>query len=204
VTEGRHTRPPLGAFDPWENAVPKLLVTALARAALVPAGRAHAATEPVGATCDYDSVTGPAQEGIANGQIQGGPLALPGGPGTLTCSIHVGNDTHAGAAATTVSGHGDAVVLFAYQVVFDSPAGVPVHLCAEYVPDDGSGPLYQATGGGWSTDPDVACPPAVTAGPDPVELLDATVCPVLLAVDARLGTPLAVLWEDCEPYRPIV
>jgi hypothetical protein len=40
---------------------------------------------------------------------------------------------------------------------------------------------------------------------DPVfDMLNASVCPILLAVDARLGTDLAGVWEDCEPFSPII
>jgi hypothetical protein len=36
------------------------------------------------------------------------------------------------------------------------------------------------------------------------DLLNATVCPILLAIDVRVGTDLADIWGDCEPFSPII
>ncbi len=87
-----------------------------------------------------------------------------------------------------------------------------MYLCAEFTDDaDGVTYYFDDTNSAWSTSSTVDCGLAVSAStPDPsptdpvFDLLNATVCPVLLAVDSRAGTPLAATWEDCEPYSPII
>lgn len=47
-------------------------------------------------------------------------------------------------------------------------------------------------------------PAAAAYPPDclPSSCTSAWVCPLLLAIDARLGTILADIWQDCDGFRP--
>ena len=186
--------------------------------AIVPA---HAAVDDAGPglICQFFSSTDPtAEAGTQTGELSGGPLVLTDsttnlpGSGTLTCRIQVTTPNHTG-SGPSVSGHGTGVVTAGPSEISYVAADTDnVYLCGEFT-DDSTGTTYywDDTNSVWSTSNTVDCGLAVSAGgsDDPVlgpvfDLLNATVCPVLLAVDTRLGTDLAGIWQDCEPYAPII
>jgi hypothetical protein len=198
----------------------RLVTAALAAVAFAPVGNAWSTvSEPgPGEPCAFVSVTDEdSADDTQTAEVDGGPLALVGddglpGSGTLVCTIRVDSNSHSGPVAAAASAHGIGVVVLAPTFVqFTATATQALYLCASYVDDDGGSLYWVHTGGDfdggyWSADPDAECYGAIEP-PSPlpvVELLDATVCPVLLAVDARLDTELAVLWQGCEPYSPII
>jgi hypothetical protein len=62
---------------------------------------ADPAGPPVGRTCSIVSVGDPSTGQQHLGRMDGGPLAAPGHPISIRCSVHVGNVVHSGAAADT-------------------------------------------------------------------------------------------------------
>jgi hypothetical protein len=183
-------------------------------------------TEPgPGFLCGFASVTDPNTEGGTTqvGEIDGGPIVVTdeGLPveGYLLCSIQVGESTHAGTDAAGATTEGFGVVTLAPSVIsYESPAGVPVYLCTEIWVQTGRGHVGwfwndsndPTVEGSWSLDPNASCGLAIEAGGDDgdpaFELLNASVCPILLSADSLTGNTLrlAETWEDCEPYSPII
>jgi hypothetical protein len=165
---------------------------------------AHA-TDPQGRKCTFTSNTdNTAEEDTQIGYIQGGPLELPDGGGTLNCNLLVnGAPTTANATGHSV-GAGPVNVVEAHEAPISyhaTPTDV-VSLCTSITYDAG-GTIY------WHPDPLV--PGLGTWNGDSTDCglatsvdLNPQVCPVLLAIDARAGTPLAETWQDCGPYDPIV
>jgi hypothetical protein len=209
--------------------VKKLAFAALALGTAVSfatSGVASATTSDPGPgfLCGFSSVTDPNTEGGTTqvGEVDGGPLVLiddagAPGSGTLACTIQVGESTHVGTDQAGASAHGTGVVVLAPSLIsYESPTGVSVYLCTSYIDDDGVTVLYwndsndPTIQGSWSTDPNAACGLAIEAGGDdgdPVfDLLNATVCPILLTLDNLTGNALhlAETWEDCEPFSPII
>jgi hypothetical protein len=193
----------------------KLVLGAVVATALVGfAAPSHAdpLTDPQGQKCAMNSSTDVTREaGWQLGVVRGGPLAGPSGAsGTLKCSIHVNNDTHSGAASVTLTGStGPVSVIQPTEVNYQATAADDVSVCAEWVPavapPVGTGILYWVSGntttgdlGHWSTDPNASCGVALSIEPNDPE------CSIWLAIDQRAGTNIAEIWQDCEPYSPII
>jgi hypothetical protein len=183
---------------------------------------AHAAVDDAGpgVICEFFSTTDPtAQPGTQTGELSGGPLVLQDsttllpGSGTLTCRIQVTVSNHTG-TGPAVSGHGNGVVnTGASEISYTAADTDNVYLCGEFTDDsDGTTYYWDDTHSVWvANNPLVDCGLAISAGgsDDPVlgpvfDTLNATVCPVLLAIDSRLNTPLAQTWGDCENSVPII
>lgn len=88
-------------------------------------------------------------------------------------------------------------------VSYEATAADSVALCAIFQPDFGvpewwdPGPLGGL--GAWRTTPvDPSRCRSLQIEPNDPE------CPVSKAVDARLATPLADIWQDCQPYPPLI
>lgn len=174
------------------------LLAALALVAVAVPARAAGPVDPAapqGAKCRFDSntdVTTNTQTQV--GYATGGPLVVAGvGPVTVTCTIFVN-----GVAATSVSGNPVAVGTITYQ----SNVTDIVDLCTSvtygghtywYAPS--SDPLRAGT---WSEQFRDSSSCGVS-----LMLPDIEECPVLLTIDKYAGTPLAAIWQDCEPYSPL-
>jgi hypothetical protein len=156
---------------------------------------------PAGQKCRFNSTTDVTREaGWQTGDIQAGPL-VTGEGGTLKCSIHVNNNTHAGAALVTETAGavGGVAVMEPRTLNYQATAADDVSLCTEW--DGPGGPLYWRGGnaaaadlGAWSADANVACGVATTLEPNDPE------CSIWKAIDRRAGTNIAETWQDCEPY----
>jgi hypothetical protein len=160
---------------------------------------------PVGRKCAFNSTTDVLSEaGRQTGDINGGPL-VTGEAGTLHCDIHVGNNIHSGAVAAGGTAEADAiagvVALVTPKVVnYAATAADDVSLCTTWV--GASGTLYwivdsQVLPGHWSPTPG-SCGVALSIEPNDPE------CSIWLAIDQRAGTNIAEIWQDCEPYSPII
>jgi hypothetical protein len=212
----------------------RIIIAGLAAAALtVPSTVAQATTSDPGPgrLCGFASITDPNTEGggVQTGVVDGGPLVLVDdtgapGSGTLVCTIQVGESTHVGTDQAGASAHGTGVVVLPpAQISYESPTGVSVYLCTEFIDDDPAPgdtdpTLYWNSSndptveGSWSEDPNAACSLAIEAGgddSDPVfDLLNATFCPIWLTIDqvtVPLGLPsIAEIWEDCEDSEPLI
>jgi hypothetical protein len=199
-----------------------LAAALLAPAALATVPATAAEKRPFPAGCGFMALTDPtaADPDTQLAEIDGGPMLL-GGPtglpfsGTLVCTIQVGGGLPGDPDTASASAHGTGVVVVPPTVVrYDAPIASYVYFCTEFVGDDGSHFYLVDTNDPnrpdyWSTDPATPCEDLVETGgndvpPEVWELLNALACPVLLAIDARLGTELAVFWQDCEPYSPII
>jgi len=212
--------------------VKKFLLAALLVATVVPAAPGAHATEypplcgvgvppnipptgprlPCGQTCTFNSSTDVTKEaGWQVGVMRGGPL-VTGEAGTLHCSIHVNNDLHSGAelASADYGTVGDLVVVGALNdgdlLHYQATAADDVSLCSKWTPTDTTHEtLYWVSGntltlslGHWSTNPNASCGVATSIEPNDPE------CSIWLAIDQRLGTNIAEIWQDCEPYSPII
>lgn len=129
------------------------IVTAAASAGLP----AHAAGgPPVGSICDY-AANGPTAENGWTGFMDGGPLVAPGSAISIRCSIHVGNNTHSGAAvpsATATAEGTDVVVLPPTPITYFADDNDLVAMCTEATVD---GTTWYASGGRWTTDSATPC-----------------------------------------------
>lgn len=185
----------------------KLVIAALALgAAAMLTTPATAAQDPQGRKCGFNSATDVTTEpGVQTGAINAGPL-VTFEPGVLVCSVHVNNNSHDGAVATALPipcvGVGAVnVCAGGGPIKYNATAADSVSLCTEF--DGASGTWYWSGGtipgtGTWSQDASSSCGQATTIDPNP------QACPILLAIDQRLGTPLADTWQDCGPYSPII
>lgn len=181
----------------------KYAVAGLALGALVVLGMPAHAADPVGNKCAFNSATDVTTEpGIQTAVVRGGPLTTPGpGTWTLVCTIQTNQATHAGSGVEVTKSGTDVIVLEPTQRSYPATAADTVSLCTEL--RQGTSRLYWTGGatpgtGTWGTDPNALCGQAITIDPNP------QACPVLLAIDARLGTTLADTWQDCGPYSPII
>jgi hypothetical protein len=195
--------------------------------ATVPAFAAAPPSGP-GAVCQFTSVSDPTVEGdVQTGQISGGPLVTvnvdtanpaASGPqtGTLSCYLQVDNANPTGPIGNPgVSGTGTGVVTAGPgQVTYTATATQNVYLCSQWTDSsDGTIWYFNDTTSDFSTTAS-PCGLAVSAStPDesgPLDgvfnLLNATVCPVLITVDHITNeTPdLSAIWGDCEPYAGII
>jgi hypothetical protein len=182
-----------------------LCVIPLGAALCATPAHAGATDLPAGRKCAFNSSTDVTREaGWQVGDVNAGPL-VTGAAGTLVCSIHVNNATHSGLAVVTetVDAVGAVAVMAPRPVEYRATAADDVVLCTRWVPV--SGPtLYWTPGdplalnlGRWSTDPNALCL-TYEEGPNDPE------CSIWLAVDQRLGTDIAGVWQDCEGYEPII
>lgn len=182
--------------------MPLLAVVTLGTAFVSPS-QAH---EPLaGNKCAFNSSTDVTREaGWQIGHIRGGPL-VTGENGTLVCEIHVNNNTHDGAAVFTTSytATGGAVVVGEPRVLnYPATAADTVSLCSEWHGEHGTyywrgGNTTTGDLGAWSTSP-TSCGEALSIEPN------WPTCPIWLAIDQRAGTNIAEIWQDCEPYEPII
>lgn len=162
---------------------------------------------PQGRKCGFNSTTDVTREaGWQVGAISAGPL-VTAEDGTLVCSVHVNNNDHAGPSVAEVSGTADpvaatAVVIEPREISYPATAADSVSLCTTWV--GASETLYWHGGnattgdqGHWDTNPS-NCGEALTLEPNDPE------CSIWLAIDQRAGTNIAEIWQDCEPYDPII
>jgi hypothetical protein len=167
----------------------------------------HDPLGPCGRKCTFNSATDVTREaGWQTGAIAAGPL-VTGESGTLKCTMHVNNNTHSGAAVVTET-QGDtggvAVVMAPRPLNYPATAADDVVICTEW--DGASGTQYWVGGnpavptdlGHWSTNPGDICGVPFSFEPNDPE------CSIWLAIDKRLGTNIAEVWQDCEPYQPII
>lgn len=174
---------------------------------------------PTGRPCRFAAV---GSGSTWTGEVDGGPVAAPGAAAvTLTCSIHVGNDTHAGAAAvteTSVTGPG-VTALEPRPVTFQAEEWDVVVGCTAATVD---GTTWYWDGGAWTPDGTAGCtaplwPPVQPwPAPEPVDevagyawcvvfgttrerttcdssrMLDAVVCAALLAARPGVGGVLDI------------
>lgn len=188
----------------------KILATAVAVGAVMTAFTAPAhAADPQGRKCGFTSGTDvTAEPDTQSGVAHAGPLLFDG-PGTLSCQMYVNGTLEARADAHSADvAAGVSVAAVAKQIAFHSVPGDADAECTVYTYDDGRVIYWHASsspvGGTWDPAPIVPanCAQAITIDPNP------EACPVLLAIDARtvpLGAPsLAQIWQDCDPYRPII
>jgi hypothetical protein len=178
---------------------------AVAAALLLPAGGAHAAgLDPQGGKCAFNSTTDvTAEAGYQIGDARFGPLVLSE-PGVVRCVVYVDY-----AVRLTVERHSTGagaveVAAGAEPIRYAGTAADEIDLCTVVHYDSGATMWWQPdlwTGapGRWRTD---AVEPYLCA--TRIEIPDGVECSVLLAVDRRAGTSLADIWQDCEPYEPII
>jgi hypothetical protein len=180
-------------------------VAAVAAILLLPAGSAHAAgLDPQGAKCAFNStIDVTTEDGYQIGDLRFGPLALSE-PGVVRCVFYV--DGSPGLTVEThTSGTGAVEVAAGAQPIrYAATAADVVDLCTVVRYDSGATMWWQPnlwTGapGRWRTDPvePYDCGPRI-------EIPEGFECSVWKAVDNRAGTPLAKIWQDCEPYEPII
>ncbi|HWL35250.1 MAG TPA: hypothetical protein VNQ77_03570 [Frankiaceae bacterium] len=196
----------------------------LAAAASVPSAAAADPGPPRGEPCGFVSTNGTDSGSPRTfaGVIYGGPLVAPGAEVSITCSI-VLNDVRRTAPAVvseTAGPAAHAVVLPPTPMSYVAEDWDLPYLCSAATVD-GAAWYWDAATGTWSADPAAPCDPAVTpnAG-DPwpchelvaclVPVLDAAVCPVLVALpsvpgvvdveeDGDVHVAGEPLW-DCPPY----
>ena len=158
---------------------------------------------PEGRKCAFNSTTDVTREaGWQTGQINAGPL-VTAEAGRLYCSIHVGNNTHDGSSVVEFEGTtvADAVAfLQARPLNYPATAADEIALCTRW---EGAGGTWYwrggniATGdlGAWETSASAECGKATSIEPNDPE------CSIWKAIDRRLGTNIAEIWQDCEPYE---
>lgn len=168
---------------------------------------AHAAPplQPTGRKCAFNSVTDvSAEAGWQVGDLRAGPL-VTFEDGTLECSIHVNNDSHNGTAAATetFTAVGGVVVGEPRPLRYRATAADDVSLCTAW--HGASGTLYWVSPppgepydlGHWDTSAWSSCNPLGNPEGDHLE------CRLWNSIDNHLGTNIAKVWQDCEPYPPL-
>ena len=210
----------------------KLAIAMLAAGALAtsfaPAASAAAPDPITDSGCGFTSVTDPnpeAPDETQTGYLHGGPIAQNG---TLTCTIKVGVDNHAGAyvngASASATGTSGATILPPTIISYVSPSRVPVYACDKFVDAGGTAYYWDGDLNVWTTNSGVKCELAISGGTDDpaldpvndlVELLDTVICIPLAALHAVLNDPAAPvyvaadgdvyllgdLFWDCPPYE---
>ena len=162
-------------------------------------------TGPAGRACAFNSTTDLTREpGWQTGQISAGPLATLAG-GTLYCKIVVNGWSHSSPAAVTesVAAVSGVAVMAPKPLNYPATGADSVVLCTSWAPDNGT-PLYRVNEftwpydmrtGYWTTDPASQCMETSS-----LESYDLELCRIWKAIDRRLGTNIAEIWQDCEPY----
>ena len=137
----------------------RLIVTAAAVALLapLPAEAAGAPPQPVGRPCAFliaENVT--VADGVV-GQVNGGPLVVPGYDVSMRCSVKVDGWSHSApaAAAAATAPTPNATVLAPTPIWYSS--GTYTYLCTEAT---AGGTTWYWTNGAWSTTPTSTCVPS--------------------------------------------
>lgn len=162
---------------------------------------------PQGRKCAMTSSTDVTREaGWQTGAISAGPLAT-GESGTLHCKIVV-NNGNAHNSPWVVHETADAsdgvVVMNPRALNYPATAADTTSLCTSWVGASGTlywvsaNPLVPTSQGYWTADGTVKCGDALSIEPNDPE------CSIWLAIDTRLGTNIAEIWQDCEGYEPII
>jgi hypothetical protein len=158
---------------------------------------------PVGRKCGFNSTTDLTREaGWQTGDLNAGPL-VTGESGTLRCRIVVNANTHDSTnvrAEWTVDAVGGVVPAAASTLRYQATAADDIELCTAWLGAGGtlywqSGDTASADLGHWSTSSSTSCNTACCMDESNVE------CSLWKAVDRRLGTNVAEIWQDCEPYE---
>jgi hypothetical protein len=160
---------------------------------------------PVGRACAFNSVTDFSREaGWQVGDVNAGPLHT-GAAGTLHCKIVADDITHDATDVRydfAVTATADHVVVGASPVSYRATAADAISLCTSWDPVDGPTLYYVARSAPelsyWTTDPDAWCSEWGPSDPN------YPYCGIWLAIDSRAGTNIAEVWQDCEPYYPII
>jgi hypothetical protein len=158
--------------------------------------------DPEGRACGFNSATDVTTEpGKQAAVVQAGPL-VTFESGRLVCTIIVNANNHSAVGkSVTVDAVNGVVVMLPTTLQYNATAADTVVLCSQWA--GASGTLYWVGAtppglGHWSSNASDSCGVALPLAPNYPE------CPIWLAVDQRLGTPLAETWQDCEPYDPII
>jgi hypothetical protein len=178
-----------------------LLLLAVSSALVAPSA-AHAAVDPLGRLCGYDTGEPPIYGlGIPRRPrlLSAGPLTLLDGDGTartgtVTCSLQV-EPRHADADLLAVtSDPGTGAVVLAPRTV--APSRYPLFVCTEVRVDGAGTRYYDDVTGAWSADPAVPC--AEVFYDDTHVDMDPVDCPLLKLVFPPDGD-IDGVW-DCPPY----
>ena len=166
-------------------------------------GTAAAAEEapPEGPKCAFVSATDVTTEaGKQAAVVTAGPLVVSG-RGPLVCTIVVNASTHAAYGTAVAANAANGVAWIPpTSLQYNATAADAVVLCTKWV---GFPTRYWVGGslpgtGHWSTNVNDPCGVPLTVAPN------YPTCPLWLTIDKYAGTPLAGVWQDCEPYEPIV
>jgi hypothetical protein len=156
---------------------------------------------PAGRKCAFNFTTDITREaGWQTGDINAGPL-VTGEAGTLYCSVVVNGETRVELPGSTL---GNAVAVLVPQPLSFQAAGADqVDICTRWEGANGTlywhgGDLTDATSPGWWDGNPGDCYVPSDPGPNDPE------CGVWKAIDSRAGTNIAEIWQDCEPYGPII
>ncbi len=130
--------------------------------------------------------------------------------GTLKCEVWVNGAPKTDVRSHTIGTDPVHVAVVAGQATYHAEPWDNVTICAiftydntgtsEWWAEDQGGPTSIGKGS-WQpmpVDPDRCALVRYSYDPNPL------VCPVLLTIDSRLGTPLADIWQDCGPYSPLI
>jgi hypothetical protein len=158
--------------------------------------------DPQGRPCAFTATTDRLAEAqTQTGEVDAGPL-VTAEPGTLGCQVYVN-----GVAAPTGSAWAHSVAVgaghlatLAATIAFRATIYDDVALCTTWSPDAGGVAWFDEATATWQRGPldPGRCAPQVAVDLNP------QACPPLLAVDRVAGTPLADVWQGCEPYAPLI
>ena len=182
----------------------KLVLAALAAGTVFTVVTPAHAADPVGRKCGFNSATDVASEaGWQTAVVNAGPLATQAA-GTLVCTIVVNSDSHSASSPYAVSyvATGGVVVGAPTPLRYRATAADDVSLCTSWHPTSGPALYWVSQNapnlGYWTTDGNASCGVALSIEPN------YPTCPLWLTVDKLAGTPIAEIWQDCEPYEPII
>jgi hypothetical protein len=161
------------------------------------------ASFPVGNKCAFNSTTDVTREaGWQTGDIRVGPL-VTAEAGWVECTIIVNANIHNSPnvrATARFDATAGLVVAGAGTLNYQATAADDVALCTTW--HGAGGTRYWVSGsptagvlGHWSPNPGT-CGVALSIEPNDPE------CSIWLAIDQRLGTNIAEIWQDCETYEP--
>ena len=107
--------------------------------------------------CGFFS-TGSSAEGWQTGEVDGGPLAIGARTGYLTCTIQVGDSTHSGADACSVTGAVTfGVVAAAGTCSYTAGTNDLVYLCTQVTLTGPVAETWYWDENAWSRDPGSSC-----------------------------------------------